>query len=687
MNLLPQSHTEFHSPGYWDQFFKKRGTKAFEWYGDYPELCGVLHKYIKPVDPILVVGCGNSRLSEDLYDVGCRNIVNIDISDTVVRQMKEKNRNLRPLMSFTKMDIMQMEYSDGGFGVALDKGTLDALMVDDSEQVVSDINKMFQEIGRVLKLGGRYICITLLQDHILKKVLEYFPSQGWPVRIHKIHTEESENSEKEFHMPVFALVCTKFKSMPNMKPILEVSNFEDKVQRFETVEKIKSVVKEMQYYAIMRQQLSKRSLVGEQVSLSLYSDVSSSPRYTLHIVDSLVKSPNSFAIFIVPQGRETEWMFSTDTGRIQLSKSAGFERLIVASLNRNHHYENLDAIKTELSSKVMELVPPTFKMGRQVPFLSVGDNIGHRTMVHQGTSARSGDYVVEDVEADGGTMFRRLIFLSNPNVIQSEARLKADSTKKKGKKKLRYLIDKSYLACQHHVAMVAGLAFVQDFQKHFESELTLVLVGLGGGGLASFIHQHFPKVILGVIDIDPAVVTIATDWFGFQPDERMKVHVADGLEYIEKYTNDEKKHHAVMMDVDSKDLTVGMSCPPEPFIQTNILEAVRNMLHPGGVFILNLACRNEDLKKTVLERIRTIFESVYVKDLEGEVNAVVYAIAGDLKSSQDLGSADPTPGGATAEKHLTDVKSNIKLLESSVKRQQCSAEADLAEMVQDLTVI
>lgn len=89
----------------------------------------------------------------------------------------------------------------------------------------------------------------------------------------------------------------------------------------------------------------------------------------------------------------------------------------------------------------------------------------------------------------------------------------------------------------------------------------------------------------------------------------------------------------------------------------------------------------------MLERIRTIFESVYVKDLEGEVNAVVYAIAGDLKSSQDLGSADPTPGGATAEKHLTDVKSNIKLLESSVKRQQCSAEADLAEMVQDLTVI
>ena len=35
----------------------------------------------------------------------------------------------------------------------------------------------------------------------------------------------------------------------------------------------------------------------------------------------------------------------------------------------------------------------------------------------------SGDYVVEDVDGDGGQTFRRLIFLSNKNAIQSEARL------------------------------------------------------------------------------------------------------------------------------------------------------------------------------------------------------------------------------------------------------------------------
>ena len=63
---------------------------------------------MKPADNVLVVGCGNSQLSGDLYDVGYRNISNIDISDVVIRQMTEKNAKKRPDMKFLKMDITQV---------------------------------------------------------------------------------------------------------------------------------------------------------------------------------------------------------------------------------------------------------------------------------------------------------------------------------------------------------------------------------------------------------------------------------------------------------------------------------------------------------------------------------------------------------------------------------------------------
>jgi hypothetical protein len=55
MNLLPKSTKDFGSKRYWDSFFEKR-KDAFEWYGEYSDLCGVLHKYCKPKDRVLVAG-------------------------------------------------------------------------------------------------------------------------------------------------------------------------------------------------------------------------------------------------------------------------------------------------------------------------------------------------------------------------------------------------------------------------------------------------------------------------------------------------------------------------------------------------------------------------------------------------------------------------------------------------------
>jgi len=51
MNLLPKSSEEFSSQEYWNTFFSKRKAEdAFEWYGEYPELASLLHKYISPKD-------------------------------------------------------------------------------------------------------------------------------------------------------------------------------------------------------------------------------------------------------------------------------------------------------------------------------------------------------------------------------------------------------------------------------------------------------------------------------------------------------------------------------------------------------------------------------------------------------------------------------------------------------------
>lgn len=44
-------------------------------YGEYENLCDILHKYIKISDKVLMIGCGNSKLSENMYDVGIKKLL------------------------------------------------------------------------------------------------------------------------------------------------------------------------------------------------------------------------------------------------------------------------------------------------------------------------------------------------------------------------------------------------------------------------------------------------------------------------------------------------------------------------------------------------------------------------------------------------------------------------------------
>lgn len=64
----------------------------------------------------------------------------------------------------------------------------------------------------------------------------------------------------------------------------------------------------------------------------------------------------------------------------------------------------------------------------QVPFLSVGGDLGWREEVSRGVSELSGEYCVENVKGEDGELYRRLVFLSNTALVQSESRLVPTST-------------------------------------------------------------------------------------------------------------------------------------------------------------------------------------------------------------------------------------------------------------------
>ncbi|KMQ96795.1 methyltransferase-like protein 13 isoform x3 protein [Lasius niger] len=548
MNLLPKTHEEFSHADYWNTFFKKRGKKVFEWYGEYPELCEILLKYIKIKDDILIVGCGNSTLSMSLYDVGYRNIINIDISHIVIKQMRDINNSTRPNLVYEHMDATKMTYPDEKFSVILDKGTLDALMPDAKETTISTIDKYFKEITRVLRNGGRYICISLLQEHILRKLLSYFPASGFMFRISRCHEAESKARLEEGSLvPIFVIIATKFI------------------------------------------RLSQTVCCNESSKIC-------------HIV-------------ILALAGEMDWLFSTKEGRQQVLKSAKHDRLAIVTLRREHKFESWDAVKTELQDCVRNLAPAGLSGKHDIPFLSLGSDVGARTTCYEGKSDISGPFVVEEVEKDGHE-FRRLVFLNNPYVIQSEARLK-EAKSRRGKTKK--ITDPGLLACEHHIHMSVGVSAVIDIKEEQE----IMIIGLGGGALCMFLHHCFPKLKITAVEIDNAMLKMATEYFNLILDDRMKVEIADGIRFIKDAAACEKKYKAILFDIDSKDTTVGMSCPPKQFLELSILKTVAACLTEDGLFILNLVSRDRNLKQRAKDELNSIFQSLACYTIQDEVNEIV----------------------------------------------------------------
>ncbi|OJT09777.1 hypothetical protein TRAPUB_13736 [Trametes pubescens] len=76
------------------------------------------------------------------------------------------------------MDIRDLKFDDDSFDVAIDKGTMDAMMTakadvwDPPEEVVQNCNREVNEVLRVLRKGGIFVYLTFGQPHFRRRYLD-----------------------------------------------------------------------------------------------------------------------------------------------------------------------------------------------------------------------------------------------------------------------------------------------------------------------------------------------------------------------------------------------------------------------------------------------------------------------------------------------------------------------------------
>ena len=82
-----------------------------------------------------------------------------------------------------------------------------------------------------------------------------------------------------------------------------------------------------------------------------------------------------------------------------------------------------------------------------------------------------------------------------------------------------------YLLVPYSRTMFASYLFKRSQQR-------VMIVGLGGGSMVHFLRRHAPKLQIDVVEIDPAIVKVADEYFGIRAGGNLRIITADGVEHL-----------------------------------------------------------------------------------------------------------------------------------------------------------
>ncbi|CAI9117653.1 OLC1v1019094C3 [Oldenlandia corymbosa var. corymbosa] len=696
----------------WDQFFSIRGSDdAFEWYAEWPELKDVLLPHLSSPSPsssnddgggsssggkaaeevqILVPGCGNSKLSEYLYDTGYRNITNIDFSKVVILDMLKRNVRLRPEMKWRVMDMTKMQFEKETFDVVLDKGGLDALMEPELGPKLG--NEYLSEVKRVLKDGGKFLCLTLAESHVLGLLFPKFRC-GWRLRLHVIPPKSTakpslltfmviaeKDDSSSFSQISSSIDLPSFAKNGNqVRGLYEVLQSENEIRsKYSSGSDVTYLLEDLK---IAPKVNLEELYPGRRLQLKLGDPGGSRFTYKAILLDAPQDSgPFSYhcGALLIPKSRAHEWLYSSEEGQWMVVESSKAARLVMILLDSSHSDVSMDEIQKDLSPLVKQLEPGDNR-GAQIPFMAASDGIKQRKIVHKITSPLTGPIIVEDViyeknddyisrlSPSKDVTFRRLTFERSEGIIQSEALLvragsqvtddigqkktRLSSKPRKGNQRKSDLIidlrvDHSYLASSYHSGIVSGLALIASYMGEIASKgetVKSVIVGLGAGLLPMFLHGCLPFLKIEVVELDSVVLDVARDYFGVTEDMRLKVHVTDGIKYVGDIASSEvsnvvtedngtkdapvkekvsasdggssllpagRENHSkidlLVVDVDSADISSGLTCPAADFVEDSFLLTAKNTLSRQGLFVINLVSRSPAIKDMVFSRMKTV---------------------------------------------------------------------------------
>eukprot|EP00475_Leptophrys_vorax_P044228 TRINITY_DN8779_c0_g1_i1.p1 TRINITY_DN8779_c0_g1~~TRINITY_DN8779_c0_g1_i1.p1 ORF type:complete len:247 (-),score=45.02 TRINITY_DN8779_c0_g1_i1:676-1416(-) len=160
--------SDYGNQAYWDHRYENANEVSYDWFFPYKNMKSGIYKALFPelqqeAEPtqeakqatrVLIVGCGNSELSVDMFNDGFTNVLSVDYSTVLLEHMRSKY----PHLQWEFQDVRELSLPDNSFDLVIDKGTLDSILCGTNS--IENASKMLGHLQRVLKPGGVFLEYT-----------------------------------------------------------------------------------------------------------------------------------------------------------------------------------------------------------------------------------------------------------------------------------------------------------------------------------------------------------------------------------------------------------------------------------------------------------------------------------------------------------------------------------------------
>lgn len=146
----------------------------------------------------------------------------------------------------------------------------------------------------------------------------------------------------------------------------------------------------------------------------------------------------------------------------------------------------------------------------------------------------------------------------------------------------------------------------------------ILVLGLGGGTLPRFLNRYYPDAVIDAVDIDPDVVQVAKEYFGFRESRTLRAHVADGRRFVEEAR---EPYDLIFLDA------FGTRSVPQHLTTVEFLQAVRRAVKPEGVIVGNVwSGEYNPLYAPMVRTYYEVFDTVKVVPVPGAGNRMIFAL-------------------------------------------------------------